>query len=95
MVLTVLAISTMRTASLELLMAGNAQYRENAFRLAQSGIDAVVRGGEPGGAGDCPAPWPIRRWKWPNWAGATSRGLLPRRVHHARQQLSAHSHLQL
>lgn len=59
MVLTVLAVSTMRTASLELLMAGNAQYRENAFRLAQNGIDAVVRGAELAGAGagiaDCPA----------------------------------------
>lgn len=56
MVLTVLAISTMRTASLELLMAGNAQYRESAFRLAQSGIDAVVRRGDPGALGDCTAP---------------------------------------
>lgn len=54
MVLTVLAVSTMRTASLGLLMAGNAQYRENAFRLAQSGIDTVVRGPERVGAGDCP-----------------------------------------
>ena len=58
MVLTVLAVSTMRTASLGLLMAGNAQYRENAFRLAQSGIDAVVRGNERVGAGDCPAAVP-------------------------------------
>jgi len=56
MVLTVLAISTMRTASLELLMAGNAQYRESAFRLAQSGIDAVVQRGDPGVLGDCTAP---------------------------------------
>lgn len=56
MVLTVLAISTMRTASLELLMAGNAQYRENAFRLAQSGIDAVMRRGDPGVLSDCTAP---------------------------------------
>ena len=55
MVLTVLAVSTMRTASQGLLMAGNAQFRENAFRLAQSGIDAVVRGNERVGAGDCPA----------------------------------------
>ena len=54
MVLTVLAISTMRTASLELLMAGNAQYRENAFRLAQTGIDAVVRAGVPAAVSDCP-----------------------------------------
>jgi type IV pilus assembly protein PilX len=56
MVLTVLAISTLRTASLQLLMAGNAQYRESAFRLAQSGIDAVVQQGDPGVLGDCTAP---------------------------------------
>lgn len=35
MVLTLLAVSTMRTASLELVMAGNTQFRENAFRLAE------------------------------------------------------------
>lgn len=58
MVLTVLAVSTMRTASLGLLMAGNAQYRENAFRLAQNGIDEVVRRPDPVGAGDCPAAAP-------------------------------------
>ena len=38
LVLTLLAVSTMRTAALELLMASNAQYRENAFRLAEAGI---------------------------------------------------------
>ncbi len=56
MVLTVLAVSTMRTASLGLLMAGNAQVRQNAFQLAQRGIDAVVRQDEPIGVGDCTAP---------------------------------------
>jgi len=56
MVLTVLAISTMRTASLGLLMAGNAQVRQNAFQLAQAGIDDVVRQNEPVGAGGCDAP---------------------------------------
>jgi type IV pilus assembly protein PilX len=56
MVLTVLAVSTMRTASLGLLMAGNAQVRQNAFQLAQTGIDAVVREDEPIGVGDCIAP---------------------------------------
>lgn len=56
MVLTLLAVSTLRTASLELLMAGNTQYRENAFRLAQSGIDAVVDGvSPPAGLSACPA----------------------------------------
>ena len=58
MVLTVLAISTMRTASLELLMAGNAQYRERAYQLAQTGIEAVLRRGEPVGAGNCAAAVP-------------------------------------
>lgn len=57
MVLTVLAISTMRGASLGLLMAGNVQYRENAFQLAQTGIEAVLRRGDPGGGvGNCTAP---------------------------------------
>lgn len=56
MVLTVLAISTLRTSSLELLMAGNAQYRENAFQLAQSGIEAALRDGDPVITADCAAP---------------------------------------
>lgn len=56
MVLTVLAVSTMRTASLGLLMAGNAQYRETAYQLAQSGIDAVMRRGDPGVLPDCTVP---------------------------------------
>ncbi len=56
MILTVLAVSTMRTASLGLMMAGNSQYRENAFQLAQSGIDAVVRRTPPAPTGDCTAP---------------------------------------
>ena len=38
MVMTVLAISTMSTSSLELTMAGNTKYKENAFQLAESGI---------------------------------------------------------
>ena len=64
MVLTMLAISTLRTASLDLVMAGNAQYRQNAFHLAQSGLDAIVRGPEPAGAPPCgtepdDAPVPI------------------------------------
>ena len=44
MVLTILAISTMRTATLELLMAGNAQYKERAFQLAETGLrDAAIQ----------------------------------------------------
>ncbi|MEO8223285.1 MAG: pilus assembly PilX N-terminal domain-containing protein [Gammaproteobacteria bacterium] len=56
MVLTVLAVSTMRTASLGLLMAGNTQYRENAFQLAQTGIDSAIRQPAPAPTGNCTAP---------------------------------------
>ena len=42
MVLTLLAISTMRTASLEIAMAGNDQYTENAFQLAESGVERHI-----------------------------------------------------
>jgi len=38
MVLTILAISTMRTATVELAMAGNAQYHQKARQLAEAGI---------------------------------------------------------
>ncbi len=44
MVLTILAVSTMRTSTLELAMSGNAQYREKAQQLAEAGItDAISR----------------------------------------------------
>jgi len=42
-VLTVLAISTLRTATLNLTMSGNAQFRENAFQLAESGLQSTLR----------------------------------------------------
>jgi type IV pilus assembly protein PilX len=42
MVLTMLAISTMSTASLEVTMAGNDQYSENAFQLAETGLDQYI-----------------------------------------------------
>jgi type IV pilus assembly protein PilX len=42
MVLTLLAISTMRTASLEIAMAGNNQYTENAFQLAETGVERHI-----------------------------------------------------
>ncbi len=44
MVLTLLAISTMRTSTLELAMAGNAQFHAQAGQLAETGIgDAIGR----------------------------------------------------
>jgi type IV pilus assembly protein PilX len=65
MVLTVLAISVVRTATLDLTMSGNAQFRENAFQLAESGIQSVLRNAEAGLVDlsvvpDCPItahPW--------------------------------------
>lgn len=42
MIMTLLAISTVRTATLELVTAGNAQHRERAFQLAQTGIAATI-----------------------------------------------------
>lgn len=42
-VLTALAISAMRTATLNLTISGNAQFRENAFQIAESGLQATLR----------------------------------------------------
>ena len=37
-----LAVSGMRSASEELIMAGNEQYRQNAFQGAEAGIELPV-----------------------------------------------------
>ena len=42
-VLTLLAVSTMRTSTLELAMAGNAQYHEQAVQLAEAGVEDAIR----------------------------------------------------
>jgi Tfp pilus assembly protein PilX len=60
LVMTILAISTMNTAGLELAMAGNTQYSENAFQLAETGIDISIQNINNGtpvpapGAANCP-----------------------------------------
>jgi len=41
-VLTLLAVSGMNSASLEFIMAGNEQYRSNAFQAAEVGIEQTV-----------------------------------------------------
>jgi type IV pilus assembly protein PilX len=41
-VLTLLAVSGMNTASTELVMAGNEQYRQNAFHAAETGIENAL-----------------------------------------------------
>ena len=40
--LTVLGVSTMSTAKMELRMAANNQFLENAFQLAETGLDTVL-----------------------------------------------------
>jgi type IV pilus assembly protein PilX len=76
MVLTILAISVVRTATLDLTMSGNAQFRENAFQLAESGAQVLIRNAEGGvvdldAVPDCPAaPRPWSDADLP-WSGAT------------------------
>jgi type IV pilus assembly protein PilX len=45
LVLTLLAVSGMRSASEELIMAGNEQYRQNAFQGAEAGIERAIQDG--------------------------------------------------
>ena len=45
LVLSVLAISTMNSATFGLTMAGNAQYTENAFPLAETGVEVAINDG--------------------------------------------------
>jgi type IV pilus assembly protein PilX len=45
LVLTILAVSGMNSASLEFVMAGNEQFRANAFSAAEAGIEQTLDGG--------------------------------------------------
>lgn len=45
LVLTLLAVSGMNSASLEFIMAGNEQYRANAFEAAETGIEQSIAQG--------------------------------------------------
>ena len=42
LVLTLLAVTGMNTASSELLMAGNEQFRQNAFQASEAGIERAL-----------------------------------------------------
>ena len=50
MVLTVLGISGMNTATLELTMASNVQFHQDAFQAAETGIDLAIANGGLGTA---------------------------------------------
>jgi type IV pilus assembly protein PilX len=43
LVLTLLAVSGMNSATLELVMAGNTQHHQNAFQAAETGIEQTIR----------------------------------------------------
>jgi hypothetical protein len=45
LVLTVLGVSGMNTATMELTMAGNAQFQQDAFQMAEDGIDIAIVSG--------------------------------------------------
>jgi type IV pilus assembly protein PilX len=51
LVLTLLAVSGMNTASVELIMAGNTQYHQNAFQAAETGIERALVNGDFNPAG--------------------------------------------
>jgi len=63
MVLTVLGVSGMSTATLELTMASNAQYNQDAFQAAETGIDLVIARRTfntiPGDPGNIIVPTPL------------------------------------
>jgi type IV pilus assembly protein PilX len=42
LVLTVVGVSGMNTATMEVAMAGNVQYQQDAFQLAESAIDTAI-----------------------------------------------------
>jgi type IV pilus assembly protein PilX len=50
MILTVLGISGMNTATLELTMASNAQFHQDAFQAAETGIDIAISNPQVGPA---------------------------------------------
>jgi type IV pilus assembly protein PilX len=50
LVLTLLAVSGMTTASQELWMSGNDQYHEHAFQAAEAGVEQALRNGGDGTA---------------------------------------------
>jgi hypothetical protein len=45
LILSVLAVSTMSSATFGLTMAGNAQYGENAFQMAETGVEVAINSG--------------------------------------------------
>lgn len=56
LVMTILGISTMSTAGMDIRMAANKRFAENAFQLAETGIETAIQ--QINAAGVPPAPGP-------------------------------------
>lgn len=54
LVISVLAVSTMNSATFGLTMAGNMQHGENAFQLAETGIEVAMNNGPFCAGASCP-----------------------------------------
>ena len=54
LILTILGTSMMSTATMEMRMAANSQFLENAFQLAETGIETTIQGFNS--TGNFPAP---------------------------------------
>jgi hypothetical protein len=80
LVLTLLAVSGMRSASEELIMAGNEQYRQNAFQGAEAGIEQAINLGIYDGATINPVNGTVGATPYtatitPQYGGATFTGV--------------------
>jgi type IV pilus assembly protein PilX len=80
LVLTLLAVSGMRSASEELIMAGNEQYRQDAFQGAEAGIEQAINTGIYDGATTNPVNGTVGTTPYtatitPQYGGATFTGV--------------------
>jgi type IV pilus assembly protein PilX len=80
LVLTLLAVSGMRSASEELIMAGNEQYRQDAFQGAEAGIEQAINTGIYDGATTNTVPGTVGATPYtatitPQYGGATFTGV--------------------
>ena len=57
LVLTVLGVSGMNTATMEVTMAGNLQFQQDAFQMAEDGIDIALAQRSYTTDGDRTIPW--------------------------------------
>jgi type IV pilus assembly protein PilX len=81
MVLTVLGVSGMNTATLELTMASNAQFNQDAFQAAETGIDLVIARRTfntiPGDPGNLILPTPLGDGSYTTQAVSTFQETTP------------------